>query len=118
MGRETKVAIIGLDCATPQLLFERFHDDLPNISRLMAEGAWGPLESTHPPITVPAWACMLSGYDPGQLGIYGFRNRKDHSYNGYAIASSQSVRHDRAWDILSRAGKRVILLGVPLTFPV
>ena len=118
MGKEIKVAIIGLDCATPQLLFERFHHDLPNISRLMAEGAWGPLESTHPPITVPAWACMLSGYDPGQLGIYGFRNRKDHSYNGYAIASSQSLRHDRAWDILSRAGKRVILLGVPLTFPV
>ena len=113
-----KVAIIGLDCAAPQLVFERFRDDLPNISRLMAEGAWGPLQSTHPPITVPAWACMLSGYDPGQLGIYGFRNRKDHSYDGYTIASSQSIRHDRVWDILSRAGKRVILLGVPLTYPV
>ena len=113
-----KVAIIGLDCATPQLVFDQFRGDLPNISQLMAEGAWGPLKSTHPPITVPAWACMLSGYDPGQLGLYGFRNRKDYSYGGYAIASSQSLRHDRVWDSLSRAGKRVILLGVPLTYPV
>ena len=118
MRKETKVAIIGLDCATPQLVFDRYRDELPNISRLMAEGRWGPLESTHPPITVPAWACMLSGYDPGQLGLYGFRNRKDYSYDGYAIASSQSLRQDRVWDILSKTGRKVILLGVPLTFPV
>jgi predicted AlkP superfamily phosphohydrolase/phosphomutase len=118
MGNKTKVAIIGLDCATPQLVFDRFREELPNISRLMAEGRWGPLESTHPPITVPAWACMMSGYDPGQLGLYGFRNRKDHSYDGYAIASSQSLRQDRVWDILSKTGRKVILLGVPLTYPV
>lgn len=33
-----------------------------------------------PPITVPAWSCMMSSHDPGSLGIYGFRNRTDHSY--------------------------------------
>ena len=37
--KDMKLAIIGLDCATPQLVFERFLDDLPHISRLMAEGA-------------------------------------------------------------------------------
>jgi predicted AlkP superfamily phosphohydrolase/phosphomutase len=100
-----------------KLVFDRFRDSLANVARLMAEGAWGPLESSHPPITVPAWACMMSGWDPGQLGLYGFRNRKDHSYDGYAIASSQSLHRDRVWDILSRAGRKVILLGVPLTFP-
>jgi predicted AlkP superfamily phosphohydrolase/phosphomutase len=84
----------------------------------MERGSWGPLKTIHPPITVPAWACMMSGYDPGQLGIYGFRNRKDHSYDGYAIANSASIKVDRVWDILSRAGKRVILVGVPQTYPV
>src|SRR5262245_62128051 len=104
-----KVAVLGLDCATPQLTFHQFRDQLPHISRLMERGSWGPLKTIHPPITVPAWACMMSGYDPGQLGIYGFRNRKDHSYDGYAIANSSSIKVDRVWDILSRAGKRVIL---------
>lgn len=118
MSHDMKVAVIGLDCAAPALVFERFRDELPNLSRLMTEGAWGPLQSIHPPITVPAWACMMSGYDPGQLGLYGFRNRKDYSYGGYAIANAQSLRHDRVWDILSRTGRRSILLGVPQTYPV
>lgn len=113
-----KVAIIGLDCATPQLVFGQFRNDLPNLSQLMDEGEWGLLKSTHPPITVPAWASMMSGRDPGQLGIYGFRNRKDYSYDGYAIANASAIKVDRVWDILSRAGKQVILLGVPQTYPV
>jgi predicted AlkP superfamily phosphohydrolase/phosphomutase len=113
-----KVAVLGLDCATPQLVFDQFRDEMPNVSRLMAEGLWGPLESTNPPITVPAWACMMSGYDPGQLGIYGFRNRKDHSYERYGTANSTSIKVDRAWDALVAAGKKVILLGVPQTYPV
>jgi len=113
-----RVAVIGLDCATPQLVFERFRQHVPNLSRLMDGGTWGPLQSCHPPITVPAWASMMSGYDPGQLGIYGFRNRKDHSYDGYAIANASAINVERVWDTLSRSGKQVILLGVPQTYPV
>lgn len=113
-----RVAVIGLDCAPPRLIFEDFRKDLPVLSRLVAEGIWGPLESANPPITVPAWTCMMSGYDPGQLGIYGFRNRKDHSYDGYSIATAEAVRRDRVWDHLSRAGRQVMLLGVPQTYPV
>ncbi len=113
-----KVAVIGLDCAAPQLVFEQFCEDLPNLRRLMDAGVWGRLRSCNPPITVPAWSCMMSGFDPGQLGIYGFRNRKDHSYGGYTIANGSAIGVDRVWDVLSAAGKQVILLGVPQTYPV
>jgi predicted AlkP superfamily phosphohydrolase/phosphomutase len=113
-----KVALIGLDSAAPQLVFDRFREDLPNLSRLMQEGSWGLLESSHPPITVPAWTCMMSGYDPGQLGMYGFRNRKDHSYDGYTIANASAVAVERVWDTLSAAGKKVIVLGAPQTYPI
>ena len=77
----------------------------------MEGGTYGPLESTHPPITVPAWACMMSNRDPGELGIYGFRNRKDHSYDGYAIATAAALRADRAWDILDRAEDTLTIQG-------
>ena len=50
-----KLLIIGLDCADPDLVFE-WKDELPNLKRLIEGGAYGPLHSTHPPITVPAWA--------------------------------------------------------------
>ncbi len=61
---------------------------------------------------------MMSGKDPGTLGIYGFRNRRDHSYGRMAIATGADVREPRVWDMLSEAGKKVALVGVPQTFPV
>ncbi|HEV2473153.1 MAG TPA: alkaline phosphatase family protein, partial [Chthonomonadales bacterium] len=63
-----RLVIIGLDCAEPSLVFEQWRDDLPNLSRLMQQGSYGRLESCIPAITVPAWSCMMSGRDPGELG--------------------------------------------------
>lgn len=112
-----KVLIIGMDCMTPQLVFEQWRDELPNLKRLMERGLWGRLESTIPPITVPAWACMMSGKDPGVLGVYGFRNRADYSYDRMTIATAKAVLEDRVWDILSRDARQVVVLGVPQTYP-
>jgi predicted AlkP superfamily phosphohydrolase/phosphomutase len=113
-----RLAVIGLDCAAPALVFDRFRGDLPNLARLMKAGSWGLLESSHPPITVPAWTCMLSGCDAGQLGIYGFRNRRGYVYGAYSIADNRAVLRPRLWDALGAAGLRSVVLGVPPTFPV
>jgi predicted AlkP superfamily phosphohydrolase/phosphomutase len=115
--RKKKVMVIGLDSAPPQLVFERWRDRLPNIRSLVGSGASGSLRSCDPPITVPAWSSMMSSKNPGRLGVYGFRNRADYSYDKLSIATSASIREDRVWDILSRAGKRNILIGVPQTYP-
>ncbi len=117
MSNQRKVAVVGLDCVPPELVFDRWRNELPCLKSLQEEGWSARLESVIPPITVPAWSCMMSGKDPGELGIYGFRNRKDHSYDGLSIANSTAVREDRVWDILGRAGKQVILLAVPGTYP-
>ena len=118
-GRERRrMLVIGLDCAAPELVFDAWRNDLPTIRGLMARGAWGRLESTIPAITVPAWSCMMTGLDPGQLGFYGFRNRADWSYDGMRIANARAVRHQRVWNVLSGAGKRVGVIGVPQTYPV
>ncbi|MEO2003963.1 MAG: alkaline phosphatase family protein, partial [Candidatus Poribacteria bacterium] len=85
------MAIIGLDCAAPEFLFREWRDDLPNINGLMTRGVHGELASIVPPITVPAWMSMMTSQDPGSLGIYGFRNRRDHSYGGLFFASAASV---------------------------
>jgi len=112
-----RVAIIGLDCADPRLVFDRFADDLPNLRALMDAGTWGPLRSVDPPITVPAWSCMMTGRDPGELGVYGFRNRADHGYDSLTVADSGSVSRDRLWDHFGRAGRHVVVVGVPQTSP-
>ncbi len=110
--------VVGLDCVDPRLVFEQWRDDLPTLSQLMREGMYGRLRSSEPPITVPAWASMLSGKDPGELGIYGFRNRADYSYNRMQIATSRAVTHPRIWDILGEQGLKSVVVGVPQTYPV
>lgn len=114
---DKKVLIIGLDSAEPGLVFDKWLAELPNIRGLINGGIYGRLESTIPPITVPAWTSMMTSKDPGQLGFYGFRNRKDYSYSGLAFANSTFVKENTVWDILSRAGKKCILVGVPQTYP-
>jgi predicted AlkP superfamily phosphohydrolase/phosphomutase len=113
-----KVFIIGLDCGEPSLVFDRWRDDLPTLRHLMEAGAYGPLTSTIPCITVPAWCSMTSSKDPGVLGFYGFRNRADYSYDKMSIATGAAVHTPRVWDLLGQAGKQVILSGVPQTYPV
>jgi predicted AlkP superfamily phosphohydrolase/phosphomutase len=112
-----RVAVIGLDCATPQLLFRDFEAETPNIHALMKRGMWGDLASITPPITVPAWACAMTGKTPGQLGIYGFRNRKDTTYEGLSIATSDAIQAPAVWDVLAQQGLRSLLIGVPPSFP-
>ncbi len=119
MSEKQKVIVIGLDCATPQLVFDTYAEDLPNISGMMKKGTWGPLKSTVPPITVPAWASMTTSKHAGDLGVYGFRSRTPGAdYDEMNIAHAGLIREKRVWDYLGDAGKKVGMLGVPQTFPV
>lgn len=59
----------------------------------------------------------MSGRDPGELGIYGFRNRRDRSYNKMGIADGRAVKVPRLWNYLGDAGWKVAVLGVPGTYP-
>jgi predicted AlkP superfamily phosphohydrolase/phosphomutase len=110
-----RVLVIGLDCVPPRLAFELYRHVMPNLCRLMARGAWGPMRTTTPPITVPAWACLFSGYDPGELGLYGFRNRVRGSYT-LELASSSQLQRPLLWERLDPE-QRVCAMFVPPSFP-
>ena len=110
-----KLLVIGLDCAAPALLFG--DERLTNVRRLMAGGCYGRLESVVPPITIPAWQCMVTSQDPGSLGVYGFRNRGDRSYAKLDIVNSKSFKAQSIWDYLAMEGKRSVVIGVPPSFP-
>jgi len=117
MGPKRKVLVIGLDCAAPALVFDSWLNDLPNIKRLAEEGIWGRMFSTIPPITCPAWMSMVTSKNPGKLGIFGFRNRSHYSYEEVWIANSTVIKEPTLWDVISREGHSVGLIGVPQTYP-
>src|SRR2546428_12440526 len=107
-----RVALIGIDCATPQLIFDRLADEIPNINALMQRGMHGDLASITPPITIPAWACAMTGKTPGQLAIYGMRNRKDSTYEGLSIATSLAVKEAQGWDVIGERGPESPPIGL------
>jgi len=107
-----RTLVIGLDCAAPEILLR---EPLPHLRQLMARGCYGRLESVIPPITVPAWMCMATSQDPGSLGVYGFRNRTNYSYNGLGIVTSQSITATPVWE--SFTGGQVAVIGVPPGYP-
>jgi len=117
MAGTKKVLVIGLDCFDPKLVFETWQNELPNLNSLRQSGYSGRLESTIPAITVPAWMSMMTSRNPGSMGFYGFRNRANHSYDDLFFANSSAVKVKTAWQILSRKRKKVIVMGVPQTYP-
>ncbi len=108
---------MGLDSIPPELLFDRWLDRLPNIKRLVSNSIYGDMKSTIPAITCPAWVSMMTSANPGRLGLYGFRNRTNYDYEGLSFANSNTIRQDTVWDILSKVGKKVVVIGVPMTYP-
>lgn len=108
-----KVCIIGLDGGSLELI-ERWADVLPNLRRLMTEGSVGVLRSTIPPVTSPAWNCMISGCNPGKVGVYGFF-REDNGRFRTTNYRDQAV--PAMWDLIGDAGRRVGVVNVPVTYP-
>jgi predicted AlkP superfamily phosphohydrolase/phosphomutase len=111
------IVIVGLDGATWELagpLMEA--GDMPALARLVSVGASGVLRSTTPPVTFPAWSSFMTGANPGKHGIFDFSRRLPGSYE-IAFVSSRDRRLPTIWRVLSNAGRRVAVLGVPTTYP-
>lgn len=112
-----RVFVIGMDCLTPQFVFDQWKELLPNLKSLQERGIWGKLESTIPAITVPAWMSMMTSKNPGKLGFYGFRNRANYGYDDLFYANSLAVKEPTVWDLLGKAGKDSVVVSVPQTYP-
>nr|BAL59582.1 type I phosphodiesterase/nucleotide pyrophosphatase [Candidatus Acetothermum autotrophicum] len=117
MSTHKKVVVIALDGATLDLIEPwAAAGHLPNFKELLTHGAWARLESTQPPITGAAWTSFQTGVQPGRHGIFDWLARKDGSYQ-LAPISSQSIKREVLWEYLSRHGKRVGVMGVPVSYP-
>lgn len=116
-GQSDRVCVVGLDCASPHLVFGRWWDELPNLRRLAEAGVFGELRSCHPPITVPAWRVMASGHSAGEHGVYGFRKRTGRGYDDFALTESTDFEAEMIWERLANEGLRTTLVGLPGTYP-
>lgn len=109
--------LIGLDGAEP-LLVQRWmlENRLPHLARLKKEGLFCPLAGTMPPATFPAWTTCVTGVNPGRHGILDFTQMDAGNYSVHFVNSTMR-KAPALWNILSAAGKRCAVLGVPGTYP-
>ena len=101
---------------------------LPNIKKLLENGAYGKLETTNPSISTAAWTSMMMGTNPGKHGVYDFYFRQPGCYNiflgmpGCVSDSGQGTTEGirtgtPLWSLLSDRGRQVGVIHFPITFP-
>lgn len=125
-----RVLILGADGADPEMLARLMAEgQLPNLSRLCAQGAWGPLQTTFPPVSPVAWTTCLTGVPPAEHGIRDFITKARDTYlptiglfevsggsDGIPVYTGRRTAPTVA-ERLSDAGRAAYLLKVPGTFP-
>lgn len=117
MSHVPKVLIIGLDALTPGLVEKWVKQGrLPNLATIVADGAWGSLNSVPNRNSAPAWSTMVTGLNPGKHGIYWFTEDNPETYD-YKFVNGSFRRGKAFWKVLSEEGQCVGVVNVPLTFP-
>jgi predicted AlkP superfamily phosphohydrolase/phosphomutase len=114
---ETKVFVLGLDGATFDIIHPMMErGELPHFRRAIEKGACGPLNSTLLHHSPPAWTSFATGRNPGKHGIIGFTRMAEDRY-GLRLVNGNDNRCSTLWDELSRQGKKVIVMNIPMTYP-
>lgn len=111
-----QVLVIGLDGASLDTLLPWIEEgNLPTLTELLNTGVYGRLKTTIPMVTPTAWSSFMTGMNPGKHGITGFviYDREGRP----TVASARNRRGEEIWSILSRHGKRVIVVNVPMIYP-
>ncbi len=110
-----RILILGLDGASWNVI-DALADRLPTLRRLWERGVRAPLNSTTPPMTLPAWSSFLTGTNPGKHGIFDFTRRVPGTY-GLEFLNATHRRVPTLHRILSERGRRVASIAVPTTYP-
>jgi len=112
-----RVVVVGLDGATFDLIQPWVaQGKLPTLARLLHTSAWAPLESVLHPFTAQAWTSMVTGANQGKHRIFDFWER-DFSTYGFRLTNASFRALPALWTLLSQAGRHVIVLNVPMTYP-
>lgn len=115
MGR--KQFLLGID-GLPYNLIQKFIGDygMYNLKELLNRGSCKAINSVYPVISSVAWTSYATGQNPAYHNIFGFIDRQPRPFS-IEIPTARQRRGKTIWQKLSEAGKKVIVMNVPLTYP-
>lgn len=114
--KKRKVIVVGIDGGDFELTKKWVAEgQLPNFAKFFKGGASGPLKSTTPPMTAPAWPSFMTGKNPGKHGIFDFFTFKKEQ--GFELNNFSNLKAKTIFEAISEIGYRVGVMNVPTTYP-
>jgi predicted AlkP superfamily phosphohydrolase/phosphomutase len=111
----TKLLVIGIDAANATLIRHWAHQGvLPNISSLIRAGRTATVRGVDGFFTGATWPSLLTGTNPARHGIHYLAQLVPGSYQFARPHDAEYIRAPLFWEALSKAGKRIAILDVPL----
>jgi len=112
-----RVLFLGLDGGTLTVLRPAFERGwLPNLAALWRRSATGLLRTSTPMVTPVAWTSFATGCTPPTHGIHEFQYVEPADGTIRANHAGR-VRVPTLWQLLHAAGREVVSLALPMTYP-
>ena len=112
-----KVFVLSLDGVPYSYLKEQMESGkLAAFKRAFSKGTFKRHLSVIPTISSVAWSTFMTGKNPAKHGIFGFIDRNPNPFDLF-IPTSRNMAAKTLWEMLSDAGKRVVVMNVPVTTP-
>ncbi len=106
-----KIALVGWDAADWKVIRPLIDAGrLPNVRRLIENGASGAIATLHPPLSPMLWTSIATGMRPFQHGIHGFTEPTSDG-RGVRAVTNLSRKTKAIWNILNQNDLRSIVIG-------
>jgi len=117
-GKRRRVFVLSIDGVPHSFLKTQMAQGrLPHLAKLLQDGSFAKMRSVLPTISSVAWSTFMTGKNPGKHGIFGFVDHRPNSYEAF-IPTSLNMTSKTLWEILSERGRKVVVINVPVTYPV
>jgi predicted AlkP superfamily phosphohydrolase/phosphomutase/tetratricopeptide (TPR) repeat protein len=106
-----KVLLIGWDAADWKIIHPLMDTGkMPNVQRLVENGAMGQISTLHPPLSPMLWTSIATGKRPFKHGIHGFSEPTPDG-RGVQPVTNLSRKSKALWNIFNQNHLRSVVIG-------
>lgn len=116
-NKSSRVVVVSIDGVPYSFMQQHIgNGHFPNFKRFLERGDFKRMNSVQPTISSVAWSSYMTGKNPAKHNIFGFVDQKPGTHDIF-IPTAVNLSSDTIWEIMSRAGKKVFVMNVPVTYP-